>query len=157
MFPDNDERAIFFAKGVVETVKKLNWVPDIIHVHGWMASLFPVYLKQFYKNEALFSETKIVTSVYNQPFSGSLAAELINKIKFDVISNEAVATLETPDYENLMKTAINHSDAVIIASEDLSSGLTKFIESSKKPFLPFASKETFAESYTCLLYTSRCV
>ena len=59
-----------------------------------------------------------------------------------------MATLETPDYENLMKTAINHSDAVIIASEDLSSGLTKFIESSKKPFLPFASKETFAESYT---------
>jgi starch synthase len=99
-----------------------------------MASLFPVYLKQYYKNEAIFSETKIVTSVYNQPFSGSLDAELINKIKFDGISNEAVATLETPDYENLMKTAINHSDAVIIASEDLSSGLTKFIESSKNLF-----------------------
>lgn len=148
LFPDNDERAIFFAKGVVETVKKLNWVPDIIHVHGWMASLFPVYLKQFYKNEALFSETKIVTSVYNQPFQGNLDIGLINKIKFDGITQEAVSQLENPDYENLMKTAILHSDAVIVASEQLPAGLTKFIESSKKPFLPFASKETFAENYT---------
>jgi starch synthase len=60
MYADNDERAIFFAKGVVETVKKLNWVPDIIHVHGWMAML-PIYMKHYYKNEALFSDTKIVT------------------------------------------------------------------------------------------------
>ena len=45
LFDDNDERAIFFAKGVIETVKKLNWAPDIIHVHGWLASLLPLYLK----------------------------------------------------------------------------------------------------------------
>jgi starch synthase len=72
MYADNDERAIFFAKGVVETVKKLNWVPDIIHVHGWMAAMLPIYMKHYYKNEALFSDTKIVTSVYSQSFEGSL-------------------------------------------------------------------------------------
>ena len=64
MFPDNDERAIFFAKGVVETVKKLNWVPDIIHVHGWMAAMLPVYMKHYYKNESLFSETKILNYIF---------------------------------------------------------------------------------------------
>jgi starch synthase len=148
LYPDNDERAIFFAKGVVETVKKLNWVPDIIHVHGWMASMLPVYMKHFYKDEALFSETKIVTSVYGQSFDGSLDAEMINKIKFDQVPAEAIAELEVPNYENLIKTSIMHSDAVIIASENLSSSLTKFIESSKKPFLPFASKDKFAEAYT---------
>lgn len=148
LYPDNDERAIFFAKGVVETVKKLNWVPDIIHVHGWMASMLPVYMKHFYKDEALFSETKIVTSIYGQSFDGSLDAEMINKIKFDQVPAEAIAELEVPNYENLIKTSIMHSDAVIIASENLSSSLTKFIESSKKPFLPFASKDKFAEAYT---------
>ena len=148
MYPDNDERAIFFAKGVVETVKKLNWVPDIIHVHGWMASMLPVYMKHFYKDEALFSETKIVTSVYGQSFDGNLDAEMINKIKFDQIPSEAISDLELPNYENLIKTSIAHSDAVIIASENLSSSLTKFIESSKKPFLPFTPKDKFAEAYT---------
>jgi starch synthase len=148
LYPDNDERAIFFAKGVVETVKKLNWVPDIIHVHGWMASMLPVYMKHFYKDEALFSETKIVSSVYSQSFDGNLDIEMINKIKFDGIPQEAIADLELPNYENLIKISITHSDAVIIASENLSPSLTKFIESSGKPFLSFAPKEEFAQAYT---------
>jgi starch synthase len=148
LFADNDERAIFFAKGVVETVKKLNWVPDIIHVHGWMAAMLPIYMKHFYKNEALFSDTKIVTSVYGQSFDGSLDVEMINKVKFDGVPNDSILDLEIPNYENIMKATINHSDAVIIASENLTSSLTKFIESSGKPFLPFASKDNFAESYS---------
>ena len=148
MYPDNDERAIFFAKGVVETVKKLNWVPDIIHVHGWMAAMLPIYMKHFYKNEALFSETKIVTSVYSQSFEGTLDVEMINKVKFDGVPDEAIADLAIPDYENIIKATVMHSDAVIIASDNLSSSLTKFIESSGKPFLPFVPKDKFAEAYT---------
>jgi len=148
MYPDNDERAIFFAKGVVETVKKLNWVPDIIHVHGWMASILPVYMKHYYKNEALFSETKIVTSVYSESFKETLDPDMINKVKFDGIPSEAIADLEVPNYENIMKTAIINSDAVIIASNSLSPSLTKFIESSDKPFLSFLPKDGFAEAYT---------
>lgn len=148
LYPDNDERAIFFAKGVVETVKKLNWVPDIIHVHGWMASMLPVYMKHFYKNEALFSETKIVTSVYAESFSETLDTEMINKVKFDAIPHEAISDLEVPNYENILKTAVQNSDAVIIASDNLSASLTKFIETSDKPFLPFTPKERMAEVYT---------
>ncbi|OOG63046.1 glycogen/starch synthase [Flavobacterium sp. A45] len=148
MYPDNDERAIFFAKGVVETVKKLNWVPDIIHVHGWMAAMLPVYMKHFYKNEALFSDTKIVTSVYSQSFDGSLDAEMINKVRFDGIPDEAIAELEVPNYENIIKTTIRNSDAVIIASDGLSPSLTKFIESSNKPFLPLKLKDEFSVAYT---------
>ena len=148
MYPDNDERAIFFAKGVVETVKKLNWVPDIIHVHGWLASMLPVYMKHYYKNEALFSETKIVTSVYAESFSETLDVEMINKVKFDGVPHDAIADLELPNYENILKTAVLNSDAVIIASDSLSPSLTKFIESSNKPFLPFTPKDGFAEAYT---------
>jgi len=34
-FADNDERSIFFCRGVIETVKKLGWAPDVVHLHGW--------------------------------------------------------------------------------------------------------------------------
>jgi starch synthase len=148
MYSDNDERAIFFAKGVVETVKKLNWVPDIIHVHGWMAAMLPVYMKHFYKNEALFSDTKIVTSVFSQSFDGTLDSGMINKVRFDGIPDEAISELEVPSYENIMRTTISNSDAVIIASDGLSPSLTKFIESSNKPFLPLKFKDEFAVAYT---------
>jgi starch synthase len=148
LFPDNDERAIFFAKGVVETVKKLNWVPDLIHVHGWMAALLPIYLKHYYKDEALFANTKIVTSVYTQSFDGVLDADMINKVAFDGIAKSAIADLETPNYENILKASIANCDAIIVASDNLSDSLTKYIESSQKPFLPFVAKDKFAEAYT---------
>jgi starch synthase len=151
LYPDNDERAIFFAKGVVETVKKLNWVPDVIHVHGWMAALLPVYMKHYYKDEGIFAETKIISSVYEQGFEGELDANLMNKILFDNITKENIDVIENPSYENIMKLSIMHSDAVVIGSENLSSTLTKFIESSNKPFLPFASKENIKEVYTSFI------
>jgi len=122
-FKDNDERAIFFAKGVIETVKKLNWSPDIIHVHGWLASFLPLYLRNYYGNEPLFENSKIVTSVYNQGFNGTLNAEVSNKIKFDAIDDQALTHLDNPTFENVMKVAINNSDAVIIGSEDISKEL----------------------------------
>lgn len=148
LFPDNDERAIFFAKGVVETIKKLNWVPDIIHVQGWLASLLPLYMKHFYKDEALFAQTKIVTSVFNLGFEGNLDTNLKSKIEFDSINSNVLETIAVPNYENIMKLAVENSDGVIIASENISPTLTKFIEASKKPFLPFASKENQNEAFT---------
>jgi starch synthase len=148
LYPDNDERAIFFAKGVVETVKKLNWVPDIIHVHGWMAAMLPVYMKHYYKDEALFADTKIVTSVYGQSFDGTLDKDMLKKVTFDDIPESDVKYLAEPGYENILKASIAHSDAVIIASENLSDSLDKFIRDSGKPFLEFQPKDKFAEAYT---------
>lgn len=148
LYPDNDERAIFFAKGVVETVKKLNWVPDIIHVHGWLAAMLPVYMKHYYKDEALFADTKIVTSVYGQGFEGTLDTTMLKKVLFDQVPENDVNMLATPDYENIMKASIAHSDAVIIASDNVSGSLKEFIEASGKPFLPFVEKDKFAQAYT---------
>ncbi|KOS07279.1 glycogen synthase [Flavobacterium akiainvivens] len=148
LYPDNDERAIFFAKGVVETVKKLNWVPDIIHVHGWLASLLPVYMKHYYKNEALFADTKIVTSVYSQGYEGTLDSNMLGKVLFDNVPEGDINLLSVPDYNNFMKVAMAHSDAVIIASEDTDAELIKFAEATGKPFLPYVSKDNFAEAYT---------
>ncbi|MDX1271804.1 glycogen/starch synthase [Bizionia paragorgiae] len=154
LFSDNDERAIFFAKGVIETVKKLNWSPDIIHIHGWLASLLPLYLKQFYKDEPLFNESKIVTSVYNQSFEDTLNKDMINKIKFDNIADEAIKVLEKPTYNNLMKVAIDNSDALIIGSETIPDELSDYLKDSKKPVLDFKEKDEFAEAYTEFYNTS---
>ena len=154
LFPDNDERAIFFAKGVIETVKKLNWSPDIIHVHGWLASLLPLYLKQFYKDEPLFNESKIVTSIYNQSFEDTLNKDMINKIAFDNIDTEAIKVLEQPSYNNIMKVAIDHSDALIIGSQDIPEELDGYLKASEKPVLDFKEKDEFAEAYTEFYNTS---
>ncbi len=147
LFPDNDERAIFFAKGVVETVKKLNWSPDIIHVHGWMASLLPLYLRNYYVDEPLFAESKIVTSVYGKGYEGELDSEMINKIAFDGIEKETISALSHPDYNNLLKVAVDHSDAVILAAEDLSDDLKQHIDKLSKPVLPYVSLQEAEEAY----------
>ena len=148
MFPDNDERAIFFAKGVIETVKKLNWAPDIIHVHGWLASLLPLYLKEYYKDEPLFNESKIVTSIYNQSFDGALNKNMSSKVKFDNITGSAIDILEKPTFNNLMKVAIDYSDALIVGSEELPKVIEEHLKDSGKPVLDYKSKDEFSEAYT---------
>ena len=148
LFDDNDERSIFFAKGVIETVKKLNWAPDIIHVHGWLASLLPLYLKEYYKDEPLFAGSKIVTSIYNQSFDNTLNKEMINKIKFDNIDEDIIKVLEKPSYNNIMKIAVDHSDALIIGSETIPEDLQDYLKDCEKPVLEYQSPDEFAEAYT---------
>ena len=84
LFPDNDERMIFFTKGVIETVKKLNWSPDIIHLHGWFTSLFPLYMKTYFAEDPIFESSKIVTSIYPNDFEGSVSSEFDTKVAFDL-------------------------------------------------------------------------
>ncbi|RKF04972.1 starch synthase [Tenacibaculum lutimaris] len=146
LFEDNDERMIFFAKGVVETVKKLNWAPDIIHVHGWMASLLPLYLREYYKEEPLFAESKIVTSLYNSDIE-DLNNEMANKVRFDKIEESKVTTIETPSHLNILKSAIENSDAVIKGSEVLPDEIETFIEETNAKVLDFQSEETLTEAY----------
>ena len=148
LFEDNDERAIFFAKGVVETVKKLNWSPDVIHVHGWMASLLPLYIKEYYKDNPLFTDSKIITSVYNNGFDGSLNDKFADKIKFDNICESKIKTISNPNYINILINAIENSDAVIKGSEELPKELMEFIDSCNKPVLDYSSTEEFEKAYT---------
>lgn len=148
LFEDNDERAIFFVKGVVETIKKLNWVPDVIHVQGWLASLLPLYLKQYYKNESIFSETKVVTSVFSKGFENQLSENMYEKVAFDEFEPPHIEWFKTPTYENIMKNAIDFSDGIIISSENIGEELNNYIKEANKPFLPFNAKENMKKTYT---------
>lgn len=148
MYEDNDERAIFFTKGVVETVKKLNWVPDIIHVQGWLASMLPLYMKKYYKDETIFADTKIVTSIFTKTFDQKLSENMHEKVAFDGFDASDIEILKEATFENIMKNAIDFSDGVIISSENITSDLTNYIETSGKPFLSFTPKEKMSEIYT---------
>ena len=130
-FEDNDERTVFFARGVLETVKKLRWTPDIIHCHGWFTSLVPLYIKKAYNDDPLFANSKVVYSVYDDEFNTPLKKEFKDKILFENITQNDISILEEPNYVNLSKLAIEMSDAAIVGSETINSELSSFIKDSK--------------------------
>jgi starch synthase len=135
MFPDNDMRMIFFTKGVLETVKKLGWTPDIIHCHGWFTSLMPLYVKQLYKRDPHFADTKIVTSLYEDVFDGTLDNKVAQKISFDGISMDEMTQLKKPDYLNLAKLALQHSDGAIFAESGVNPDLEAYCNEMDVPVL----------------------
>lgn len=141
LVPDNDERAIFFARGVLETVRKLSWAPDIIHCHGWMASLVPLYAKTLFAEDAHFAKTKIVTSVFDEGFDGTLNGSLHEKIAFDGIEASAVSSIELPTFEALNKLAMQHSDAVVAGSETLTPETQEAFSSLDIPTLNYVDAD----------------
>jgi starch synthase len=134
-FDDNDERMLFFCKGVLETVKKLGWSPDVIHCHGWMTSLLPILVKTKYKDDPLFSESKIVYSLYNDSFSPSLDNRLAEKLIMDGISPNETDLLTHPDYDSLMRHAISFSDGIVETESGVNPQLLQFGRELKKPVL----------------------
>lgn len=147
-FDDNDERSIFFCKGVLETVKKLGWTPDIIHCHGWMTSLVPVYLKTAYKNEPVFANSKIVTSLYNNPFNGKLNKNYAKKALMDGLSDEDLNGLANPSFENLQKLALEYSDAAIMGSQSLPKELQKAFDDFERPKLNYVKEDEYIKHYS---------
>ncbi len=136
LIKDNDERMIFFTKGVIETVKKLNWTPDIIYLHGWFTSLFPLYLRTLFSDDPVFDRSKIVTSVYSKSFDGSLSNKLIEKIQFDGI-DEDLTSVADPNYESLIDLTIRFSDSVVVSSENICDSIMTSLKSHTKDFLSF--------------------
>lgn len=130
-YEDNDERAIFFCKGVLETVKKLGWTPDVVHCNDWMTSLIPLYLKTTYKNEPLFKETKSVFAIYNNGFSHKFGDDLFDKIKMVDIDDKLLAPLKSKDYEGFLKLGMEYAD-VVVKGEDISESLTTMIKETSK-------------------------
>ena len=136
LLKDNDERMIFFTKGVIETVKKLNWMPDIIHLHGWFASLFPLYLKKLFADDPVFDNSKIVSSVYSKSFEGSLSKKIVEKIQFDGV-DEDLSIIDNPSFESLTDLMIKFSDSVIISSDKIDKSTIASIKSHSKDSLGF--------------------
>ena len=147
-FQDNDERMIFFARGVLETVRKLRWSPDLVHCHGWFTSLVPLYLKKAYKEDPLFADSKVVFSFYNNGFTTPLNASFAEKVIVDGISSDQVSMVKDPGYANLVNLAATYSDGLIQGSQSLSEEVEQVLKQSGKPYLNYVSDEKYVEEFS---------
>ncbi len=147
-FQDNDERAIFFARGVLETVRKLRWSPDVVHCHGWITALVPLYLKRSFVDDPLYNNSKIVYSVYNDDFNKPLNKDFKVKLRMDGIKDDDVTGLTIPSFENLTRMAIELSDAIIFGSNEINKSIHKYIKSLKKPVLEYKPEEEYIDAYS---------
>tara|TARA_B100000927_G_scaffold289479_1_gene286184 strand:- start:1270 stop:2094 length:825 start_codon:yes stop_codon:yes gene_type:complete len=141
LFNDNDERSMFFCRGVLETVKKLGWIPDIIHCHGWMSALMPLYLNTIYENDPHFTNSKSIYSLYREPSMITFNDDFAKKLAFEDISVEELNLGDTIDINKLHEIAIKWSDAISICTNDISDHIENLISTTEKPLLNCHNEE----------------
>ena len=144
-YADNGERAIFFARGVLETVKKLRWVPDIIHVQGWMSAVVPLYIKTAYHEEPSFANTKVVTSLFPKTITADLGSNFKQCVEFREATADLLKKYNDPfDFDELNKMAIDYSDGVIAAHQDINPELIKYANANNIPTLAYPGEDFYS-------------
>ena len=154
-YKDNDERSIFFARGVLETVKKLRWTPNIVHCSGWMSALTPLFIKKLYADTPFFENTKVVLSLDSDEYATPFGSKFSTKILGGGILNTDIRSIAglPVGYEDLMRLAIDNADAIVLASENVNQRLLNYAQNSGKPIMPYAGedKEAYLNFYNGLL------
>lgn len=147
-YSDNDERAIFYVRGVLETVKKLRWIPDVIHCHGWISALTGLYIKRMYSDDPGLKNAKVVYSLYGDGFQTPLNSNFPNKLKADGAKESDIKNLKTDtSFLGFTKLAIDFADGVIQGSETVAPELLEYVGTKKGlPFLPYPSPETYIDA-----------
>ena len=144
---NNDERMIFYCKGVIETVRKLGWAPDIIHCQGWFSSLVPMYIKKLYAQEPLFDNVKVIYSVFDTGFDGVLSNTLTDKLLYEKLEERDVSRIKKSTINNLHKFAIDYSDAVVQASPNIDKEIVSYTKNSAKPFMSYPGSKDYIDAY----------
>ena len=136
---DNDERSIFFVRGVAETVKKLRWDPVVIHCSGWVTALTPLYLKHIYNEDPSFRGAKVIYSLFDDAFDGTFDPQMLKKLKDDSLPDKYLTAIKNGDIDHcaINRLAIDHADAIVQARENVSPELIEYAIKSGKPFLPY--------------------
>ncbi len=141
-YADNGERAIFFTRGVLETVKKLRWVPDVIHCQGWMGAIVPFYVKKAYNEEPSFANCKVVTSLFADSLTRPLGEDFKQIIEFKEATKDLLGNFsDTFEPAELMKLAIDYSDGVIVAEENVNSDLIAYAKEKGVPVLDYPGED----------------
>ena len=145
MYSDNDERAIFFARGVLETVRKLRWEPTVVHCHGWFSAVTPIYLRNSFADDPMFQNVKIVVSLYDEAFEGSLDAGFAKKVENEGVDAKKLQIIEDPSYQNLMKLVIDNADGIVVRTQNLDAEIAAHLRKSGKKVMEYQDKE--ADNY----------
>lgn len=148
-FDDNPDRMVFFCKGVIETVKKFGWPPDIVHCHGWMTSLIPLYLKTAYKTEPLFQQSKVIYSIYESELQQAFSDQFAVKASINNLTESDLGAYQNGTGVNLNKGAIKYADAIVLGSENTPTAVTQILEDLDKPVLkaPASEDEDYLAAY----------
>ena len=148
-YADNGERAIFFARGVLETVKKLRWVPDVIHCQGWMSGVIPFYVKTAYRDEPSFANTKVISSLFNTQPTGEFGSKFKQSIAYREATTEMMEKYgEKFDFIELGKLVIDYSDAIVMTGDDINADLVKYAAGQQKVVMNHPSEEKITEEYS---------
>lgn len=151
-YEDNDERAVFFSRGVIETVSKLRWSPEIVHCHGWFSFITAAYIKEIYKDEPLFANSKVVLSLYGKDtpdyFPGTLDAHFRDKLVKEGVAAEKTGMLANPDYNAVVKFAMQYADGIVLANGDADPELSAYAKEAGIPVMESFGSENYAENYT---------
>lgn len=147
-FDDNNERMVFFARGVLETVKKLRWTPDVVHCHGWFSAIAPIYLRNMFADDPIFANTKIVVSLYDDKFAAPLGA-IAPLVEGEGMGDKNLPIIDTPSYENLYRYVMNYVDGVVAASPKADAAILDLARTSGKAVMDYMSpdEEGFYENY----------
>jgi starch synthase len=142
-YADNDDRVIFYARGVIETVKKLRWTPDIILCSGWMSALAPLYLKKAFNDEPFFAHSKIVLMLDDNEYQKPFHSKFSEKMRIDGITNTDVRSIQDfpVGYEELMRLAVDFSDAIVYATPKVNQRVANYAETKGKPILAYEETE----------------
>lgn len=139
-FKDNDERSIFFARGTLETVKKLRWTPDVIYCSGWMAALVPLYVKKAYADTPFFENAKVIISLDDNEYKTPFGTKFVDKLLINGMLQSDVRSIAglPVGYEDLMRLAIDYADALVMASPTVNQRLYNYAHNSGKIILPYS-------------------
>lgn len=140
-YKDNDERFIFFCRGVLETLKRLGWQPDIIHCNDWQTGLIPAYLKTLYADDPLFKTVKTIFTIHNMAYQGSFSFESFQKSNLPKHAFKAEG-VEAYGNFNFLKAALVYADTIttvsekyaheICSSDEYGAGLNGLLHTRKK-------------------------
>lgn len=148
---DNDERAIFFVRGTIETVKKLRWIPSVVHCSGWITALAPLYMRRMYQDDPTLKDSKIVYSIFNSTPVQDINPKIVDKLRMDGFSDDDLKALIDADGKidqiALGKLAIDFSDGVAAATADAPAELIEYAKASGKPFLEYPGAENYVEAH----------
>ncbi len=147
-FSDNDERVVFFARGVLETVRKLRWEPDLVHCHGIITSIIPMYLRKAFQDDPLFNSAKVIVSLYNEEFTEAMDSRLKEKVLLEGINSEDVDVISKPDAKALSILAVNFADGIIFGSENMDPELIDYVKSSGLPYLEYQDPDNYVKAYS---------
>jgi len=145
---DNDERSIFFVRGVLETVKKLGWQPDLIHCNGWFSGMMALYIKHFYKKDPHFKETKVVYNLFNEGFEQPLDERLHEKLKFDGFPKTVLEKSKETDLISFTKLILEHCDGVTVAEPNLDPALRAIFDEASILKQDYINEEHEAKAFS---------